>query len=251
MGIPAVTDDYRNNGYVIVRGALPRAWVEAYRAMIGAWFDDLDRRVLAGEQNRSLNIFKVQSGINLGPSLDTDARTPYGARDFIEKLRESGLWDAGFFEEPLGALIEACSIRRQKPQEPERALSYHQDSAVVGGEEGMVFWIPLDALDAATPGLEIIPRWRRRLRHSVNPANGYLEAIDAITGGEAPISVTPLEPGDVLIFSLLTPHRTLLTPGMTRTRFSIDLRVVPLSHIPSAYHGWVVWPFGPRPRPAG
>jgi hypothetical protein len=159
-------------------------------------------------------------------------------RDFLNEIRRSGLWTAGFSGQELCALIDACSIRRQKPDEIDRAFRFHQDSAVAGTEDGVVFWIPLDPIDMATPTLELVPQWNRPLRHIRNAANGYRETDEEISVERISINHTQL--GDVLIMSLLTPHRTLLTPAMTKTRFSIDLRAVPVSKIPPNYEGWAV-----------
>ena len=49
-----------------------------------------------------------------------------------------------------------------------------------------------------------------------------------------------MEVGDILSFSFNTIHRTLVKPGMTKTRYSLDLRAVPLMEVPWQYKGWLV-----------
>ena len=171
---------FRNNGYAIARGVLSADWVTEYRDLVAAWFDELDRRVARGERNASLDAFSRQSGISLGLRSDIESMPPPGIRDFLGRLYSGGLWSAGFCDEELGALIEACSIRRQKPHAFDRALAYHQDSAVIGGSNGVVFWIPLDSIDSDTPGLEIVPQWRRPLPHTIKTQNAYMESIEPI-----------------------------------------------------------------------
>jgi hypothetical protein len=229
---------YKRNGYVLVRDVLPAAWMAEYRAKVEQWFEELDRRAARDDANEMVLGYKLQGGINLSPKCENQTQPPPGIRDFLAQLHSSGLWHAGFFDEEMGALIEACSIRRQRPTRPDHAFAYHQDSAVIGGEDGVVIWIPLDPLDELTPGLELVPALRRPLAHGANPLNGFLEAVEPAPGER--VAVTDAGLGDVLVFHVLTPHRSLLTAAMTKTRHSIDLRAVPLSKIPAGYRGQVI-----------
>lgn len=230
----------RSSGYAIARGALPPHWVVAYRNLVAQWFDQLDQRIASGEKNTFLEIYSRQSGMSLGMRSEADTQPPMGIRSFLTLLYDGGLWSAGFFNEELGALLDACSIRRQKPDARDRALGYHQDSAVINSPDGVVFWIPLDPIDESTPGLEVVPNWQKpMMQHAWNKQNGYLETSELIT--QKSVTVT-MKRGDVLVFALPTPHRTFLAGGMFKTRYSIDLRAVPLSKIPTTYRGDVIVP---------
>jgi hypothetical protein len=77
------------------------------------------------------------------------------------------------------------------------------------------------------------------LPHATNQSNSYLEFAEPINQND--IIVSPRR-GDVLAFKLPTSHRTYLTPRMTKTHFSIDLRAVPLSTIPASRRGDIIVP---------
>jgi len=231
---------FHEKGFAVARGALPESFVTAYRNGAAAWFEQLDGRVACGEQNPFLKVFSMQSGMSLSMRIEDTTRPPHNIRTFLGHLYSGGLWQAGFFDEELGGLIDACSIRRQIPDASDRALGYHQDAAVIDSPDGLVFWIPLDPIDDHTPGLEVIPNWKRPvLPHTTNQRNNYLETTEPITQNGVIVS---MQRGDVLVFKLPTPHRTYLTPRMTKTRFSIDLRAVPLSKIPISYLGDIIVP---------
>lgn len=208
------------DGYEIVRGAADPAWVRWCRERVERWFCELDGRVADGERSPALDVLVRQSGASLGASRVAELRTPPGVL--------SGLLDhlsaAGLLTKTLVPTTEACSVRRQPPEAHDKALGWHTDAAVINRADGLVFWTPLDDLDRYTPSLVIIPNHAAPLAHHVNEASRYLEVDESPVGDR--VEIFGMQQGDVLVMPLGTPHRTLLTRSMTRTRFSIDLRAV-------------------------
>jgi hypothetical protein len=176
---------------------------------------------------RNEQLSGLQSGIPIYNFPDTAA-----FREQVAGLR--------IFSSPLYWLADFCSIRRQRPDEAARALPWHQDSAVVLGRtfgwiRGFVVWLPFTPIDSQTPGLEVIDtRWP--LMHFGNKKTGYLEAQRQPSG--LPVAIDNMALGDALVFDINCPHRTRVVEGMTKTRFSVDLRFT--KRIPPAYRGEVV-----------
>lgn len=207
-------------GFEIARGAIDPSWVRWCRARVGAWFDALDIRAAAGESNPYLDVLARQSGASLGPSRRQALGTPPGILcGLVDHLLAAGL-----IAEGMVPTTEACSVRRQRPDDADRALGWHTDSAVINNDQGIVLWTPLDALDGYAPSLVIVPNFGRALPHHVAEPSRYLEATEPPEGGR--VEIFGMEQGDVLVMPLACPHRTLITPRMNKVRFSIDLRAV-------------------------
>lgn len=123
----------------------------------------------------------------------------------------------------LSCDLSKCSVRRQKPSGVHK-LPWHQDYAPMQlqpGCPGIVAWVPLDPIDGSRPSLEIAPS-EEPLSHYCDDRN-FLVSDDAAerTGS---VTVSDLDPGDVVMFSPYEPHRTYCTPDMTSERLSLDLR---------------------------
>ena len=123
-------------------------------------------------------------------------------------------------------------VRVQTPTSRHTHLPFHRDQTVVGARLLNV-WIPLVPCGHDAPGLELVAGSDGRRLDPANPcAAGIVErarldeaSVLAAFPSEAfwrPV----LAPGDVLVFSGETIHRTHITPNMKRPRASIDLRLV-------------------------
>ncbi len=123
-------------------------------------------------------------------------------------------------------------VRVQTPASRHTHLPFHRDQTVVGARLLNV-WIPLVPCGHDAPGLEIVADSDGRRLDPANPAASGLverarldEASVLAAFPAASIWRPVLSPGDVLVFSGGTIHRTHITPHMTRPRASIDLRLV-------------------------
>jgi ectoine hydroxylase-related dioxygenase (phytanoyl-CoA dioxygenase family) len=111
-------------------------------------------------------------------------------------------------------------------------LPFHRDQTVIGSRL-LNIWIPLVACGRDAPGLELVAGSDGTPLDPANPlAAGLVERarLDEASVLEAfPAEALwrpVLAPGDVLVFSGETIHRTYIAPGMKRPRASIDLRLV-------------------------
>jgi hypothetical protein len=232
------------SGCVIVRNALDPVRLRMYRDEVVDWFDRLDARAASDERNHFLDIYRIQSGMALTPNADHDSRPPPGARDIVPMLARSALFKVCqhiYQQQPLALMIDGSSVRRQQPGQFGKALGYHQDGPVVGlhdkNHTGLVFWIPLTKIDQDTAGLELATNEPVQYHvHEDNPQNHYMRIADP--SYDETVIVSGLDIGDVGVFWLHTPHRTHLIPGMTKTRFSVDLRAVPITSLPVTSKGW-------------
>jgi hypothetical protein len=224
----------------IISGAIDPNWIGHFETKCLNWFEEFDRRAADPNDAASeVNRFRTQSGIPLRESAHTEQEERALLADFQKKIVELPTWRN---KGPLYWLADMCSIRRQKPAETVKALDWHQDSAVVTSSlrawrvGGMVAWIPITAIDAQTPGLQVIPYWWWPMKHDGNPKNGYLEAVHKPYGRV--VTIDRMKQGDIALFDLNCPHRTHVTPSMTKPRLSIDLRV--MRRVPKSYTGRVI-----------
>lgn len=116
--------------------------------------------------------------------------------------------------------LSKCSARTQKPN-GDYQIPWHQDRAAMDAENGMVAWVPLDPLDGTRPSLEIAPEEAAAWEHYRDERRFLVS--DRVPSGPSAI-LSGLEPGDVVLFSPLAPHRTWCEPGMVNTRLSLDMR---------------------------
>lgn len=112
-------------------------------------------------------------------------------------------------------------------------LPFHQDESILG-RKMLNVWIPLVRCGVDAPGLELVlGSWTEQLpvsppadaRYAVERAMITEDAILGRFGREA-LWRPAFTPGDALLFSGRTAHRTYATPQMTRDRMSVELRLV-------------------------
>ena len=151
---------------------------------------------------------------------------------------------AGLCRRELGAnvacLADECWARRQYPlagyPRGHAAHSWHQDGAL--GFDFPAFadrplppdallpmvtcWIALTACGDDAPGLELAGPCRHELLPLDALSEARVRASVAARDGDCPV----LAPGDAIVFGGGLLHRTHVTPAMTRTRTSIELRFV-------------------------
>lgn len=114
-------------------------------------------------------------------------------------------------------------------QHSERALPYHQDYEYIGPvKQAVNLWIPLSAAGGQHPGLEL---WQGSPQEA-QLVHGQPEEVRQAILAQAPAEAwwqPEMKPGDILIFTTYTVHRTYITPEMSGERVSYELRVCPES----------------------
>jgi ectoine hydroxylase-related dioxygenase (phytanoyl-CoA dioxygenase family) len=219
----ALADRMREDGYLCVKGLLPRGDVLRVRNRF------LEAAAAAGW---------LQAGTPAGEAIAdpakacVDPEAPFVAvlRQFYRheqghalKLHPNviGLFER-LFGEPVLAhplLIPRCIF----PQRPEFTTPSHQDFPhIQGTTETMSLWLPLGDCPAEMGGLAIARGSHQDGVRDFTVSNGAgaMEVIDPLEGSWV---AGPLAAGDVLIFHSLTVHKGL--PNLTdRLRISLDNR---------------------------
>jgi ectoine hydroxylase-related dioxygenase (phytanoyl-CoA dioxygenase family) len=136
------------------------------------------------------------------------------------------------------------------PNDPRNLCPWHQDYPYVrDSEDGVIYWIPLQAPEAPACGLQIAPGSHRL---GVLPLLGYRLG----PGGERPMRIANLsvldrfpqltvsaDAGDVLVFSTLLLHASALYRS-DRIRWTVQVRHGNFEYPQAVARGW------PATRPA-
>jgi hypothetical protein len=124
-------------------------------------------------------------------------------------------------------------VRQIAPGGDIQSLPFHQDQSVLQ-KPVLNVWVPLDPCGTTSPSLEVVVTASRRLLDvSGDPFDTIpVERVrldeDAVLAahGRQYLWHPPLGPGDALVFSGTTIHRTYVTPNMTQPRMSVEVRLV-------------------------
>ncbi|HLI00396.1 MAG TPA: phytanoyl-CoA dioxygenase family protein [Acidimicrobiales bacterium] len=189
---------FDTDGYAVLRGALPAGLVDEARAVI----DELvaaDEAELAGRGGRA-GISEV-GAITFAAHLVTRSEV---LRSFV---RDEVLCEVA--ADLLGPDVnlywdQAVYKRPEKP----RRFPWHQDNGYtfVEPQHYLTCWIPLVPAtpDNGCPQVAVgAHRFGTLAHHYVDPL-GW----ECFTEPPSPPAVVPVDPGDVLVFSSLTPHLT-------------------------------------------
>ncbi len=194
---PEQQAQFDRDGYVVVRDAIPRETIADLEAAIDRWESQAEEW-LRTQPNGEMFIAKADE-ITFTVHLVT--RCPE-AKAFSEHPTLVGIahdvmgpdvrmyWDQAVYKKP----------------EPDREFPWHQDNgyAFVEPQQYLTCWVPLTSatLDNGCPW--IVPGLHRMgtLQHRTT-AVGF-QCLDQPEGAVA----APAEPGDIVVFSSLTPHRT-------------------------------------------
>lgn len=119
--------------------------------------------------------------------------------------------------------------RRQKASALWQAIPFHQDCEFIGPlPSGVNCWIPLTSVGGTYPGLEFCLGGPQRPLFSPEfPLAERQDLSEVFAQWPAPTLWRPcLQPGDLLIFSFFTVHRTWISSNMPETRYSYELRLI-------------------------
>lgn len=209
-------------GAVLLRGLLPAQsvidWLPAFEAGFAA-FDELYRRgEMDAASQRNLYVYghtHPKCIQNYPAWIDRQLTAP-----LIRPLL------AAYFGKRAYLLQGQSSPRRQLAAHAERSIGFHQDHEFMGPmSRALNFWLPLTPAGGEWPGLEI---WLGSPQHPLlSFAQSAADREQALARMPAEALWRPeLGPGDALILTHYTIHRTLLTPEMRHTRISSEMRLI-------------------------
>jgi hypothetical protein len=227
-------ENIHRHGAVLLRGGLDKTEIAAMLARAERAYTGWGGRYARGELNAvERTAFEVGhvSPDDLRRDGESFAVVAFFVRSPLARLLAT-LWDGN-----LLFLSDNCVPRRQLSGggEASRPVPFHQDASFLGNA-GLVlnFWIPLVACGRDAPGLEvvlehppgIIDRDSDIHEPSLADYSGIDLAEDAVMRRFSADKLwhPEMQPGDVLVFSNLTVHRTYMHAGMTHDRISLEVR---------------------------
>ncbi|MGE0383846.1 MAG: phytanoyl-CoA dioxygenase family protein [Gammaproteobacteria bacterium] len=213
---------YARDGYLFFRGVLD---LEAVAAVRRTWLD-----ILAG-----MGVIAPGSEVPIWNGADL-SNFPFK----VVPIETSGSWQRfvrtpsidGFFRAALGEAPWWVPITEHRVVPPgaddgaDPFVYRHQDGYSNRGIDFRVCWIPLVDIDARSGGLAVAEGWHTR--GIMHEAVGNPPAIAPATIPDDAWRRSDYHPGDVLMFSLTTPHSGMRNRS-DRFRLSMDLRVLPAS----------------------
>lgn len=239
---PTQVQQFRNDGYLVVEGVVPKAQMSPLIEAYTAWIDRQARR-LQGEgkisdlcagapwETRFARLYAQCPAIEQG--LDVmDARLPEG----FAFLHNPSLLDA--VECLIGPEITCSPIQHIRGKVP-HAMSeggffnvpWHQDQGVTWEEadrsEIVTCWVALADATNENGCMEVLPGVFRLgyLPHYAGPGGTQIRP-EAIPPEATPVSV-PVKQGGVVFMHRLTPHRSIPNRTAETVRWSFDIRYQP------------------------
>lgn len=235
--LATIADAYATHGVVVVTGCLPRDTVTDVRAYL--------RGQLSSVRNTfsrfGLHAPLVDCGAAIGPLLKSgaiskaddrhlflghfplDVRLSPILRHIPMALKAHGILQRLLASSQLFVHMP-INARYILPRQSVSAVPTHQDvSYNTHIKDFCVAWTPFSEIDERCCGMAVYPG-----SHRVGPlalltggGDGWLPKIDI--GTVTPVSLSPLSPGDVVVFSDTTVHESMLNRS-DRIRLNIEAR---------------------------
>ena len=234
----ARVDAYRNDGYLPVPGVFTETDLAPVRAAIEEEVDQFAERLVregkvsssfAGEPfdrrlvrlcesaGAAVRIWELRSRAAAAPELFRFVRHPRLLELMTALLGPEVAWTGSF------------AVRAKLPERDVTSAPWHQDTQYYGDPTRHLHvvsvWIPLVDVDERNGCLHLIPgshRWG--LLGGARDANRIVQMSEDVEQRATPV-VLPMRRGDLLAFSNLTCHASLLNTS-DRMRWSVDLRYV-------------------------
>jgi hypothetical protein len=152
--------------------------------------------------------------------------SPRSLFDLVATFREIGLDRviAEYLGEAPALSVKKCTLRRVPA---DTGTNWHQDGAFLGdGIRTLNVWVALSPCGEDSPSLDVVPRRMDRIVET--GTEGALfdwsvgeGEVDRVRG-DHPISRPRFREGDVMLFDEMFLHRTGVSEGMTRDRYTIE-----------------------------
>lgn len=123
-------------------------------------------------------------------------------------------------------LLNNSSPRRQGPDHLDHAIPFHQDCEFIGHlQKAINLWVPLTPSGGDYPGLELYLNGPQYPVFTLQQTPDIRQNLSAQIRPEH-LWRPQMQPGDILLFSPYTIHRTYLPEACCQTRFSSEIRLV-------------------------
>jgi hypothetical protein len=248
LDLPGMTQALAAAGCILIEGLFEPAALYRLATWAPRAFAQLDQQLKEGSLEQDLHDYfhlVVPHMINHLPSIcfdrfagDPEALWYVFLDSSLPELLYS-VYQGHFLYSSLHAVI-----RRQSPGEPRWWTGFHQDGHFLNPDWNLLHcWGPLLPCGADAPGLELIPAGLKQIwPRTAPPERGahyydnrdldYTQDILPVFAPEQFWTQT-LAPGDVFIYDRFCLHRTLTRPGMTQTRYNLEMRFLPAVTLPA------------------
>lgn len=227
-------EDYERDGFVVLRGLLPDEALAPVRDVFAAAVDRLAKDWVAEgfipDACESEPFERRYAAIRA----QHPARSPVSWRRILVSRPVYNLWQRPEILAPIRTLVGdevfAHGIwngRPREPHQPIQTINWHQDAHYYkdwDASDGRLVtcWIPLVPVDERNGCLQVIRGSHTRgMAKPIREKTGLFTVDEDATAGDA-VSL-PMDPGDVLLFSDVTMHRSLHNES-DGVRWSIDIR---------------------------
>ncbi|MGB0553424.1 MAG: phytanoyl-CoA dioxygenase family protein [Alphaproteobacteria bacterium] len=216
MAFKKEVDAYRREGFAVLKDVIPQIRVDALRAEVEDIFRPILRKhAIDGAKAKGQHFEDALISLfsqNLSEYLAAAKATQFspglhalGASEpIIEIVRAFGI------AQPLIAVRPVTHILSESLKVPGgyHRTPPHQDwRSVQGSLDAIVVWLPLVSVDRGFGALEVIPgsHLRGLLPTCRDSFGNVIDEKDVDLNGFIPVEV---EPGDAVVFSMFTVHRT-------------------------------------------
>jgi phytanoyl-CoA hydroxylase len=208
---------YQNDGFLLVRGVLPVESLERINADIARLFETQLRHLGLPIEERADRAAFYENAKRLiradVPRYIATARTAQELPSVAKLLASDALVDLArafgiaFPVSPTKPSVHIMADDLKVPGGYHKTPPHQEWRSVQGSLDGIVIWIPTTPVRANSHALEVVPGSHRY---------GLLETVEHImtpTVSDRRISedsflAVPADPGDVIVFSAFTVHRT-------------------------------------------
>jgi hypothetical protein len=215
------------NGVAIVRGFLSGEQTTALRSVVASVYDAMASCAEFSNPGMAEN-FKLWNGVWLQPLPDfLNGRATLSARYRASVAtiarRTRMLFGGGWRYYPLRSYF-----RRYTGAEELVPWHIDADAARVDRPEAINVWLPLDAVGAGLPSLEMVVGSHDKMRQLPLLTGERRYRDDAFAASAGTKIVPQLDPGDAIIFDHFTLHRTQPRIGGIFERTSCEFRFIKL-----------------------
>ncbi len=230
----------QQQGCVLLRGVIPQSDLVVFQARAREAYARRDAEFARGNMPEEFSRTMYRFGHVLGSELDAPGEQFAIVQQLVLKTKLIQLL-FGFYGSAVGFILNNCLPRRQDPQQLKNPnVPYHQDAAFMGDTFFILnAWTPLMMCGDDAPGLEVLrngtlttllhpPHWQNSDKTPYEQIAFEPDWVEQTYGLEKcwhPVMM----PGDVLVFSNFTLHRTYHTSAMTEERISLELRCAALT----------------------
>ena len=229
---------WEQDGYLLLRGLIPRERLTAVQHT----FEEAVEKILQ-TLRRDGSITDTKPNIPFDRRLAEAAGALAGkfGRSWRKEIAQRSVFDlqttpalAHVAAQLTGGDAIGHPVFNARPKLPGQQLTivpWHQDSGYFGAasEKSLILtvWIPLVPVDRSNGCLQVIPGTHKlNLRnHTQEAREGQFLEADLSGIDESKAVTCTMQPGDALIFTNLTMHRSLESTAPT-IRWSIDLRYI-------------------------